>query len=126
MDWLEEYRSFGVSAVADALYEPLEAEENGFIEAPEGARGLAAAEAVANAFYQPDEEFDAEILENLSAFQQQIMALPRVVSAAQRAVAAISDQAEVSELLSLWEEQDKGAAFLKVAAGLQARLGKAQ
>ncbi len=118
LDWVAECtRSNGINAVVLTFDAALQAT---YIEAPEGAAAVAAAEVVAAALGKPSKDLPAGLQAWLR--RQHPRQLARLAPTAKKALARVQDP-KVSELRQLWSEE-KSSKWTAVIAGLEARLGE--
>ena len=117
LDWAAQCtQSSGPPAVAAALKAALSAD---FIEAPDGAMAIAAAEVVAAARGKPG----AKLPDTLRAWlqRQPQSQIARLAPLAQQALARVNGSADQSELKQLWSGKD-AQTWNKLMANLAARL----
>ena len=119
LDWVSECtQSSSITPVTRAFETVLQAE---YIEAPDGAIAIAAAEAVAAAVGKPSESLPAEL--RVWIERQPREKLAQLAPTARKALTRILDP-KVSELQQLWSEGDNRkwtAAVTELAARLGAR-----
>lgn len=121
MDWVVDLESASDASILRAAFEPL-LDDGEYIEAPDGSVALAAAEVVAALRGKPRAELPPEVVTWVGEFGR--FDEPALIEAARKAVRAVSEDAERSELRQLWDEAlgDDLAEWRREVADLQARL----
>jgi hypothetical protein len=117
-DWVYEFERDGVAAVASALQHAAGLSEGDYLEAPEAAQAIAAAEIVAAA---RDGDLSRLSAPARDAFpgRQQAVAGANLSELAEQTVERVLRR---SELKDLWDEADDGEAWSQDIADLLARL----
>jgi hypothetical protein len=119
-DWAGELAGLtDLAAIGIALDEVLE-REDGYLEAPEAARAIAAAETVARLQGNWGKRDDGS--KAVDAWVEMVKLSPNetLVNKALRALDRVVE--EPSELLDLWQEQDEAEGFLGAVRELKVRL----
>jgi hypothetical protein len=115
LDWVQEsVRAPSVAPVLAAFKET----QAKYVEAPEGSRAVAAAEAVAAALGKPSPKIPPELRAWAERHRADLRAL---ASVAQQAVARVLDR-KSSELAQLWSAGKPGEKWPEAITDLQARL----
>jgi len=121
LDWLYDAEESGmVGAVKLAFRTILTTPPSVYLESPEGAVGLAAAEVVAISFGHPRDAEDPVRVAAISRSSAEIVGIPDIVPTAQRTIDRVVD--ENSELNELWNENGPNADWQNEIADLRARL----
>jgi len=115
-DWVSELAEADASLVSDAFTILLQ--NDGYLEAPDCARAVAAAEVVAAMRKRPAESLPEEVAAFVGRMGQ--APSPDLVTAARAALERIRT---ASELQELWEMSDFNEAWRKSIADLESRLG---
>ncbi|MBY0550965.1 MAG: DUF4259 domain-containing protein [Candidatus Obscuribacterales bacterium] len=119
-DWLAELiDSDSLELLQGALVDVLEEAPGEYLEAPECASALAAAEIVAAANGKPADEMPEETLDWLKERGREIAERVELLEMARRAVGRIQEN---SELKDLWDEADTLDEWNKVQDNLRSRL----
>lgn len=120
-DWLAELiDGDSLDLLLGALVDVLEEAPGEYLEAPECASALAAAEIVAAANGKPADEMPEETLDWLKERGREIAERVELLEMARRAVGRIQEN---SELKDLWDEADTLDEWNKVQDNLRSRLG---
>ena len=133
LDWIEEFRIEGVSAIDAVFTRVSEGAARGFIEAPEAEMTLAAAEIIAAAHGhplppQPGVAASETVAEVLNLHRDDVRADAGLVDGALKALGQLVKDPATSELLLLWAEASEAdnAAFLASIEDLRTRLEAAR
>ncbi len=121
-DWLYDYLETGAVAVTEVFGFVSRSLANGYVEAPAGAMGLAAASVVAACFDASDPAFDKGVVAEMVRHRDAVRSIDNGVGQAIAAVETISLDVEKSELRQLWADSGDFAAFDAVNADLLNRL----
>lgn len=120
-DWLAELIDRdSLDLLQGALVDVLEEAPGEYLEAPECASALAAAEIVAAANGKPADKMPEETLDWLKERGREIAERVELLEMARRAVGRIQEN---SELKDLWDEADTLDEWNKVQDNLRSRLG---
>jgi hypothetical protein len=117
-DWLSELEDRGVAAVSSVLEHVTQFAENGYLEAPEASRAIAAAELIAAARDGDLTRLSEAAKVELAKHQQSLIS-PSLRGLAHHATTRVLKQ---SELRELWEEGQEGVIWLKEMNSLLERL----
>jgi hypothetical protein len=117
-DWVYEFERDGVAAVESALRQATALGEDDYLQAPEAAQAIAAAEIVAAARDGDLSKLSATARDAFSGPQQAVTSA-NLWELAGQAVERVLRQSELKEL---WEEGDDGEAWSQDVAALLARL----
>jgi len=114
-DWVSELAEADTAFLSGVFLQVLQ--NTGYLEAPDCARAVAAAEAVAALRNQPA----ANLPEEVAEFVRRVGAAPNpeLVSAAREAMGRIRSSSELQEL---WELSDHNTEWLHLIADLESRL----
>ena len=120
-DWLSELLDGdSIEPIRQTLADLLEQPSGEYLEAPECACALAAAEVVAAAQGKPAENLPEDAFKWLEAHGREVAAMVELLEMARRAVGRIQ---ETSELKDLFDESDSLEEWNQVQDSLKARLG---
>ena len=120
-DWLSELLDGdSIEPIRQILADLLEQPSGEYLEAPECACALAAAEVVAAAQGKPAENLPEDAFKWLEAHGREVAAMVELLEMARRAVGRIQ---ETSELKDLFDESDSLEEWNQVQDSLKARLG---